>query len=88
MRKSKFSEHQIIAILKAVEAGRTVRDVCREHEISEATYYQWKSKYGGMEAADIRRLRELEEENRRLKAMYAELSLEHQILKEVLTKKL
>lgn len=88
MRKSKFSEHQIIAILKAVEAGRTVRDVCREHEISEATYYQWKSKYGGMEAADIRRLRELAEENRRLKAMYAELSLEHRILKEVLTKKL
>ena len=72
MRKSKFSEHQIITILKAVEAGRTVRDVCREHEISEATYYQWKSKYGGMEASDIRRLRELEEENRRLKAMYAE----------------
>ena len=88
MRKSKFSEHQIIAILKAVEAGRTVRDVCREHEISEATHYQCKSKYGGMEAADIRRLREPEEENRRLKAMYAELSLEHRILKEVLTKKL
>src|SRR3954463_3467682 len=86
MRKSKFSENQIITILKAVEAGRTVRDVCREHEISEATYYQWKSKYGGMEAADIRRLRELEEENRRLKAMYAELSLEHRILKEVLEK--
>ena len=88
MRKSKFSEHQIIAILKAAEAGRTVKDVCREHEISEATYYQWKSKFGGMEASDIRRLRELEEENRRLKAMYAELSLEHRILKEVLTKKL
>jgi putative transposase len=88
MRKSKFSENQIITILKAVEAGRTVRDVCREHEISEATYYQWKTKYGGLEAADIRRLRELEEENRRLKAMYAELSLEHRILKEVLTKKL
>jgi len=88
MRKSKFSENQIITILKAVEAGRTVRDVCREHEISEATYYQWKSKYGGMDASDIRRLRELEEENRRLKAMYAELSLEHRTLKEVLTKKL
>ena len=88
MRKSKFSEHQIIAILKAVEAGQTVKDVCREHEISEATYYQWKSKYGGMEAADIKRLRELEEENRRLKQMYAELSLEHRILKDVLTKKL
>jgi putative transposase len=86
--EEQFSENQIITMLKAVEAGRTVRDVCREHEISEATYYQWKSKYGGMEAADIRRLRELEEENRRLKAMYAELSLEHRILKEVLTKKL
>jgi len=67
MRTSKFSEHQIIAILKAVEAGRTVRDVCREHEISEPTYYQWKSKFGGMEAADIHRLRELETENRQLK---------------------
>jgi len=88
MRKSKYSEHQIIAILKAVEAGRTVKDVCREHELSEATYCKWKAKYGGMEAADIKRLRELEEENRRLKHMYAELSLDHQILKEVLTKKL
>ena len=68
MRKSKFSENQIITILKAVEAGRTVKDVCREHELSDATYYKWKAKYGGMEAADIRRLRELEEENRRLKA--------------------
>jgi putative transposase len=88
MRKSKFSETQIITILKAVEAGKTVRDVCREHEISDATYYKWKTKYGGMEAADIRRLRELEEENRRLKHMYAELSLEHRILKEVIEKKL
>jgi len=88
MKKSKFSENQIITILKAVEAGRAVRDVCREHEVSEATYYKWKSKYGGMQASDIRRLRELEEENRRLKQMYAELSLDHRMLKEVLTKKL
>jgi putative transposase len=88
MRKSKFSEQQIITILKAVEAGQTVRDVCRQHEISDATYYKWKTKYGGMEAADIWRLRELEEENHRLKHMYAELSLEHRILKEVLEKKL
>jgi putative transposase len=88
MRKSKYSETQIITILKAVEAGKTVRDVCREHEVSDATYYKWKTKYGGMEASDIRRLRELEEENRRLKHMYAELSLEHRILKEVLEKKL
>ena len=65
-----------------------MRDVCREHEISEATYYKWKSKYGGMQASDIKRLRELEDENRRLKKMYAELSLEHVMLKEVLTKKL
>ena len=88
MKRSKFSETQIISILKAVEAGRSVRDVCREHEVSEATYYKWKSKYGGMQASDIKRLRELEDENRRLKKMYAELSLEHVMLKEVLTKKL
>ena len=88
MKKSKFSENQIISILKAVEAGRTVRDVCRENEIAETTYYKWKSKYGGMQASDIKRLRELEKENRRLKQMYAELSLDHLMLKEVLTKKL
>jgi putative transposase len=88
MKRSKFSENQIISILKAVEGGRTVADVCREHEIANATYYQWKQKYGGMQASDIKRLRELEEENRRLKKMYAELSLEHVMLKEVLTKKL
>ena len=71
MRKRKFSEHQIIVILKAVEGGRTVSDVRREHEVSERAYYLWKTKYGGMEAADIRRLRQLEEENLRLKQMYA-----------------
>ena len=73
MRKSEFSELQIVSVLKAVDAGRTIKDVCREHEISEATYYQWKSKYSGMEAADIRRLRELEDENRKLKQKYADL---------------
>ena len=88
MKRSKFSENQIISILKAVESGRSVADVCREHEIANATYYQWKQKYGGMQASDIKRLRELEEENRRLKKMYAELSLEHVMLKEVITKKL
>jgi putative transposase len=88
MRKSKFSEHQIIAILKAVESGRTVRDVCREHEISDASYYQWKSKYGGMQASDIKRLRELEDENRRLKQMSADLLLENRALKDVIAKKL
>lgn len=75
MRKSEFSEHQILSVLKAVESGRAVKDVCSDHEISEATYYRWKSKYGGMEAADIQRLRELEEENRRLKQRYADLLL-------------
>jgi len=88
MRRSKFSESQIITILKAVETGRTVADVCREHEIAQTTYYKWKQKYGGMQASDIKRLRELEEENRKLKQMYAELSLDHLMLKEVLTKKL
>jgi putative transposase len=88
MRKSRFSEVQIVNALKQVEGGRTVREVCREFGISEATYYQWKSKYGGMEAADIRRLKELEDENRRLKQMYADLSLENRALKDVITKKL
>ena len=83
MRKSKFSERQIIGILKEVEAGRLVKEVCRERGISDATYYQWKSKYGGMEASDIKRLRELEEENRKLKVMVADLSLENRAIKEV-----
>lgn len=83
MKKSRFSEAQIIGILKQVEAGRQVKDVCREHGISDATYYQWKSKYGGMEAADIKRLRDLEDENRKLKMMVADLSLENRAIKEV-----
>ena len=88
MRKTRFGEHQIIAILKEVEKGRAVKDVCREHSISEATYYQWKTKYGGMEASDIKKLRALEEENRQLKQMYADLSLENRALKDVIAKKL
>ena len=88
MRRSKYSEHQIVRILKEVEGGRTVREVCREYGFSDATYYNWKAKYGGMEASDIRRLRELEEENRRLKQMYADISLENRALKDVISKKL
>ena len=88
MRKSRFSESQIVQILKSVEAGRTVKEVCREHSISDATYYNWKSKYGGMEASDIKRLKELEDENRRLKQMFADLSLENRALKDVIEKKL
>ena len=87
MRKTRFTESQIIKVLKEVEGGRTATEVCREYGISSATYYNWKSKYGGMEVSDIRRLKELEDENRRLKQMYAELSLENTALKDVIAKK-
>lgn len=88
MRKSKFSESQIVHTLKQVEGGRQVKDVCRELGISDATYYIWKSKYGGMEVSDVRRLRELEDENAKLKRMYADLALEVTALKDVIAKKL
>ena len=88
MRKIIYVIHQIIRILKEVEGGRLVKEVCREYGISDATYYNWKSKYGGMEASDIKRLKELEEENRKLKQMYAELSLDHKVLKDIVEKKL
>jgi putative transposase len=88
MRKSRFTETQIVKTLKQVEGGRTVKEVCRELGISEATYFNWKSKYGGMEAADIRKLKELTEENSRLKRMYADLALENAALKDVIAKKL
>ncbi len=87
MRKSRFSEEQIIGVLKAVESGRKVADVCREHGIAEGTYFRWKSKYGGLDVSEARRLRELEEENRRLKHAVAELTLDKQILKEALSRK-
>lgn len=87
MRKARFTEHQIIAVIKSVEAGRTVKDVCREAGISEATC-NWKSKYGGMEASDIKKIKDLEDENRRLKQMFADLSLENRALKDVIEKKL
>lgn len=88
MRKSRFTETQIVKILKEVEAGRQVKEVRREYSISDQTYYNWKSKYGGMEASDVRRLKELEEENNRLKHMYADISLENRALKDIITKKL
>ena len=87
MKKTRFSETQIINILKEAENGVTVADVCRQHGIAQSTYYKWKAKYGGLDASALRRFKELEEENQRLKRMYAELSLEHQILKDVVEKK-
>ena len=86
MKRSRFSETQILNILKAVESGRTVKDVCRESGISDATFYNWRAKYGGMQPSDLKRLRELEQENARLKRMYADLSLDNQILKELVGK--
>jgi putative transposase len=88
MRKSRFSEHQIVGALKQAEAGVPVKDICRELGVSPATFYQWRSKYGGLEASDLKRIKELEEENRRLKQMYAELSLDHTILKDIVERKL
>jgi len=87
MKKGRFTESQIVAILKQQDAGQTVAQIAREHGISEATFYTWKSKYAGMQVAELTRLKELEEENRRLKQMYADLSLENQVIKEVLRKK-
>jgi putative transposase len=87
MRKSRFNEEQIIAILKEVEAGTAADEVCRKHGLSRQTIYRWKAKYGGMDVSEARRLRQLEEENRRLKQMVAELSLDIQSLKAVLQKK-
>tara|TARA_E500000178_G_C16404605_1_gene480294 strand:- start:144 stop:371 length:228 start_codon:yes stop_codon:yes gene_type:complete len=75
-------------LLKEVEGGRQVKEVCREYGVSDATYYNWKSKYGCIEASDIRRLKEMEDENRRLKQMFADLSLKHEALKDIVEKKL
>jgi len=88
MKKSRFSETQIVSILKQGDAGMSVKDLCRQHGISQATYYKWKSKYGGMEASDLKRIKELEAENARLKRMYADLALENTAMKDLISKKL
>jgi len=88
MKRSRFTETKIVSILKAAESGISVVDLCRKYGMSDATFYKWRAKYGGLEASDLKRLKALEEENLRLKRMYSELSLDHQILKDVLEKKL
>lgn len=87
MKKSKFTESQIVNILKEAEAGVALEDLSRQHGFSKPTFYKWKAKYGGMDVSALKRLKELEEENRRLKQMYAELSLEHKALKDIVEKK-
>lgn len=87
MRKSRFTDSQILAILKQAEGGVPVPDLCREHGMSSATFYKWRSKFGGMDASMMARLKELEDENRRLKKMYAEERLKAEILKEAIEKK-
>lgn len=87
MRGRRYTEEQIIRILKAAEAGQKVKDLCREHEISEQTYYRWKAKYGGLEVSEAKRLKALEDENRKLKEMVAELMLDKRVLKDLLAKK-
>ena len=87
MKGKRFSEEQIIGVLKEAAAGVKTADLCRRHGITEQTFYRWKSKYGGLQVSEIRRLRQLEEENRQLKHVVAELTLDNRALKEVMAKK-
>ena len=87
MKRSRFSEEQIIAVLKEQEAGMPTAEVCRRHGISSATFYKWKSKFGGLEVSDARRLRTLEQENSRLKQLLAEAMLDNVVLKDLASKK-
>jgi putative transposase len=87
MKASRFTEEQIIGILREHDAGAATVDVCRKHGISSATFYKWKAKYGGLEVSDAKRLRALEDENRRLKKLLAEAMLDNAMLKDIATKK-
>jgi len=88
MKKSKFSPNQIVKILQEYSGGKSAQDLIRTYGISQSTLYTWRKKYGGMEVGDLKRLKELEAENQRLKRMYAELSLDHEMAKEIIEKKL
>lgn len=88
MKKDRFSESEMVKVVKRLESGESPQALCKEVGIVSSTLYKWKSKYGGMEVSQVKRLKELEEENRRLKKMYADLALDHELLKEVLEKKL
>lgn len=88
MKNSRFTENQIVSILKEADAGAKVKEICRRHAISDATYYNWKSKYGGMQASDLKRLKEAEAELSKLKRMYADLSMENDALRDLIEKKL
>lgn len=88
MKRTRFSETQIVVILKEADSGMLVKDICRKHGISDATYYNWKSKYGGMEASDLKRMKELEQELSKFKRMYADLAYENYALKDLIEKKL
>jgi putative transposase len=88
MKRSQYTESQIVGILKEADSGVAVKEICRKYGISDATYYKWKSKYGGLDVSDVRRMRELEAENSKLKRMYADVSLENQALKDLISKKL
>jgi len=87
MKKSRYTDSQILSILKQNEAGTSVADLCREHGMSDATFYKWRSKYGGMDVSLMKRMKELEDENRRLKKMYAEEKLKAEIAREAIEKK-
>lgn len=87
MKSSKFSESQIVTILKLAENGMPITEVCRSNVVSSATFYKWRAKYGGMDVSMLSKVKQLEAENNRLKRMYAELQLDHDVLKEVMTKK-